>query len=71
MSALGEQKICSLSTSVRHRERRALISLKRDFLRQHDIADRKAPLRPEAPDGDLRTVLVELVNVHLMTAGMR
>jgi hypothetical protein len=44
-----------------------LIGLERDLLRQHNVADGKAPLRPEAPDGDLHIVLVEFVNVHLTT----
>jgi len=45
---------------VRHRERRVLISLKRDLLRQHDVSDRKVSLRPEAPDGNLRTMVYGL-----------
>src|SRR5262245_47519113 len=45
-----------------------LIGLECDLLCQHNVADGKAPLRPEAPDGDLHTILVEFVNVHLTTA---
>src|SRR5262245_19894828 len=44
-----------------------LIGLERDLLCQHNVANGKAPLRPEAPDGDLHIVLVEFVNVHLTT----
>src|SRR5262249_40247014 len=60
--------IRSLSAPVRHCERCMLIGLERDLLCQHNVADGEAPLRPEAPDGDLRTILVEFVNVHLTTA---
>ena len=62
-----EQAIRSLSAPVRHRERCMLIGLERDLLCQHNIADGKAPLRPEAPDGDLHIVLAEFVDVHLTT----
>src|SRR5262249_20822532 len=60
--------IRSLSAPVRHCERCMLIGLECDLLCQHNVADGKAPLRPEAPDGDLHTILVEFVNVHLTTA---
>src|SRR5215472_666639 len=59
--------IRSLSAPVRHCERCMLIGLECDLLCQHNVADGKAPLRPEAPDGDLHTILVEFVNVHLTT----
>src|SRR6516162_11594099 len=62
-----EQASRGLSAPVRHRERCMLIGLERDLLCQHNVADGKAPLRPEAPDGDLHIVLVEFVNVHLTT----
>ena len=45
-----------------------LIGLERDLLCQHNVADGKAPPRPETPGGDLHTVLVEFENVHLTTA---
>src|SRR5262245_10915391 len=60
--------ISSLSAPVSDRECCMLIGLERDLLRQHNVADGKTPLRPEAPDCGLHTVLVEFVNIHLTTA---
>ena len=50
---------------VRHCEGGLLIILKRDLLRQHNVADRKGPLRAEAPSDSAQALFVELVHIHL------
>jgi hypothetical protein len=53
------------AAAVRNRERRSLVGLKRDLLRQHDVTKRKMSFGLEAPDGHPRATLVELFDVHL------
>ena len=58
--------MCYVSaTSVGHREGGLLIILKRDLLRQHNVADWKFPFRTETPRNRAHPVFVQLVHVHL------
>src|SRR5262249_27740796 len=56
------------SAAVRYGEGRSLLSLERDLLRQHDVANSKSSLGKEAPDRHPHTALVQLLDVHLSMA---
>src|SRR5262249_35184294 len=65
---LAEMRGSGSSAAIRYGEGRSLVSLEGDLLRQQDVAKDKISLGKEAPDGDPRAALVQLLDVHLSIA---